>query len=127
MKRSQDLEAESSDVIAVMDETAPADKAGIYYVVSAAILLDPTSAKPALEAVLPPGRRRPFHWVLEGVRARNRMLDLLVTSGVAAHVVVHYPTGRRRQEQARRDAISELVPLVIADGAEELIIESRAA
>jgi hypothetical protein len=112
-------------MIAVIDEAAPADKAGIYYVVTAAIILDPIGAKESLAAVLPPGRRRPFHWVTEGVQARARMLDFLVSSGLAAHAVVHYPTGRRRQEQARKAAIEELVPLAIADGAEELIIESR--
>jgi hypothetical protein len=114
-------------MIAVMDEAAPADNAGIYYVVTAAIILDPINAKEGLSTVLPPGRLRPFHWVSEGVQARALMLDLLVASGVAAHVVVHYPTGRRRQEQARKAAISELIRLVIADGAEELIIESRSA
>ena len=54
------------------------------------------------------------------------MLDLLVGHGMVGHVVVHYPTGRRRQEQARRSALEELVPRAIADGAEGLIIESRA-
>jgi hypothetical protein len=53
------------------------------------------------------------------------MVELLIQTGVVAHVVVHYPTGRRRQEEARRSAMVELVPLVVAEGAAELIIESR--
>jgi uncharacterized membrane protein len=113
-------------VIAVIDETAPADRGGIYYVVSAAILLDADATRLGLRSVLREGRKRPFHWADEGPAARARMLDLLMTHGLVGHVVVHYPTGRRRQEQARRLALEELVPLAIADGAQELIIESRA-
>lgn len=113
-------------MIAVVDEAAPADRGGIYYVVSAAVLLDASATRLGLRSVLPEGRKRPFHWVDEGPAARTRMLDLLESHGLVAHVVVHYPTGRRRQEQARQSALEELVPLVIADGAKELIIESRA-
>jgi len=39
---------------------------------------------------------------------------------------VHYPTGRRRQEAARGAAFEELLPLLIGDGVDHLIIESRA-
>jgi hypothetical protein len=112
-------------VIAVMDETTPADRSGLYYVVSVAVVLDEVAAKDALAGVLPKGRVRPFHWISEGVMARGRMLDLIEACGVVSHVVVHYPTGRRRQEEARRDAIRELIPLAVGDGARELIIESR--
>lgn len=113
-------------MIAVVDETAPADRGGIYYVVTAAIVLDADTTRLALGSLLAEGRKRPFHWSEEGPAARGRMLDLLVGHGMVGHVVVHYPTGRRRQEQARRSALEELVPLAIADGAQELIIESRA-
>jgi hypothetical protein len=116
---------ETPPIIAVVDEAAPADRGGIYYVVTAALLLEPNRARTALADVIPSDRIRPFHWALEGTQARERMLGVLTEAGVVAHVVVHYPTGRRRQEEARRSAMSELVPLVIADGAGELIIESR--
>lgn len=113
-------------MIAVMDETTPADRSGLYYVVSVAVLLDEGATKDALADVLPKGRVRPFHWISEGVAARGRMLDLIEACGVVSHVLVHYPTGRRRQEEARRAAIRELVPLAVNEGARELVIESRA-
>ncbi len=112
-------------MIAVVDEAAPADGAGIYYVVTAAIVLDERATRGALAGVLPKGRARPFHWAQEGPAARSRMLDLVEAQGLVAHVVVHHPTGRRRQEHARRAALGELVPLAIGEGADELIIESR--
>lgn len=113
-------------MIAVIDETAPADRGGIYYVVTAALVLDADGTRLGLRTVLTEGRKRPFHWADEGPAARARMLNLLVSHGIVGHVVVHYPTGRRRQEQARQSALHELVPLAIAEGARELIIESRA-
>jgi hypothetical protein len=115
----------SAPVIAVIDETSPEDRGGIYYVVTAAVLLNAKDVVTGLNGVVPTGRQKPFHWAKEGTRARQRMLDLIVDSGVVAHVVVHYPTGRRRQEEARRLALRELLPLVVAEGAEELVIESR--
>lgn len=114
-------------IIAVIDETAPEDKRGIYYVVTAALLLDADQVRSSLRDVLPSGRRRPFHWANEGPQARDRMMSVIIDTGVVAHVCVHHPTGRRRQEEARRSAIGELLPMIVADGAEELIIESRSA
>ncbi len=124
---SDDQADREAPIVAVIDETAPADRGGIYYVVTAAIMLDPDVVRHGLAEVVPSDRIRPFHWASEGPRARTRMIDLLIDAGVVAHVVVHYPTGRRRQEEARREAMVELVPLVVADGAEHLIIESRSA
>lgn len=114
-------------MIALMDETSPTGPRGIYYVVSVAVLLDVDDVTDKLAGVLPNQRKRPFHWVNEGPHARDAMLELLCTSGVAGHVVVHHPTGRRRQEEARGLAVRELVPLAVLDGATELIIESRSA
>lgn len=122
---SSEMNDPSTPIIAVMDETAPEDPHGIYYVVTAAILLEVDAARQALAGVIAPGRQRPFHWASEGTHAREPMMELLIDQGVVAHAVVHYPTGRRRQEDARRSAIAELMPLVVADGASELIIESR--
>lgn len=116
---------DESLIVAVLDEAAPADRGGIYYIVTAAIMLDVNAVRRGLNEVVPTDRTRPFHWATEGPQARNRMVELLIEAGVVAHVVVHYPTGRRRQEEARRSAMVELVPLVVAEGAAELIIESR--
>lgn len=112
-------------IIAIIDEAAPADRQGIYYVVTAAIMLDVAAVQQGLAEVVPTGRIRPFHWATEGPQARNRTVELLIEAGVVAHVVVHYPTGQRRQEEARHSAMVELVPLAVAEGAAELIIESR--
>lgn len=130
MDRSGDLqrsELDAAPITAVVDEASPAGRHGIYYVVTAAMLLDPGQVTQALGEVIPPGRKRPFHWAVEGPHARGRMMQLIEDLGVVAHVCVHYPTGRRGQEAARRSALQELVPAVVAEGAEELIIESRSA
>jgi hypothetical protein len=63
----------------------------------------------------------------EGPKVRNRILECLIALGACAHVVVHHPTGRRRQERARAAALGCLLPRVILDGATELLIESRGA
>lgn len=103
-------------IIAVVDETSPSDRMGIYYVVTAAILLDPDATLSGLTSVVPTRRTRPFHWATEGPHARGRMLGLIRESGVVAHVVVHHPTGRKQQERSRSAAMQELIPLAIADG-----------
>lgn len=112
-------------MIAVIDESSPEGPGGIYYVVSAAVLLDADVVGTALGALFDAQRTRPFHWTREGPEARARVVELLCTSGVVAHVTVHHPVGRRRQEQARTAALEELVPLIAAEGATELVIESR--
>lgn len=112
-------------MIALIDETSPLGPGGIYYVVSAAVLLDPDGVADELGGIFGAGRTQPFHWVTEGSEVLDRMLNLICNNGVIAHVTVHYPTGRKRQEEARRLALSELVPLVALEGANDLIIESR--
>lgn len=116
---------DGSGFTAVVDEATPEGRGGIYYVVTAAVLLDVAQVRTAIAGVLPSGRRRPFHWASEGPQARERMLELIASTGVVAHVVVHHPTGRRRQEEARRLALTELVPVLLDDGVDDLIIESR--
>jgi hypothetical protein len=115
-------------VIALIDEVAPEDKRGIYYVVTAAVLLgEEVDARGALSELLPAGRRRAFHWHTEGRTTREAMMGCIDRLGVVAHVCVHYPTGRRRQEAARGAAFEELLPVLIDDRVDHLIIESRAA
>ena len=62
-------------MLAVMDETSPSDSGGIYYVVAATIILheDSSQAREILRAVVSePGRKRPFHWHIEGSESRHR-------------------------------------------------------
>jgi len=114
-------------VIALVDEVAPEDKSGIYYVVTAAVLLlEEADARGVLSELLPAGRQRPFHWHTEGRTTREAMMGCIDRLGVVAHVCVHYPTGRRRQEAARTAAFEELLPVLIGDGVDHLVIESRA-
>jgi hypothetical protein len=115
-------------VRAMLDESVPLVRGHYAYVVVATVLMeeDPVAIKAALGAVVAnPGRRTPFHWHQEGEEVRGRMVRCLIDLGASAHVVVHYPTGRRRQEAARRAAIEELLPVLLHEGVTDLVIESR--
>jgi len=111
---------------ALFDESVPLVGVDYAYLVVATILIDDDEAevKKAIARVVG-DRLRGFHWVDEGLVVRDRMLDCLIELGACAHIVVHHPTGRYRQEQARSAALRHLLPLVLAEGATELLIESR--
>lgn len=113
-------------MIAACDETTPEGPDGIFCVVTAAVILaDEAATKAALEGVLPKGRNRPFHWHREGPAARTAMLQAIEELGVVSHVHVHYPTGRRRQEEARMRCLGGLTVALVEDGVDELRIETR--
>jgi hypothetical protein len=114
-------------MFAAMDETTPNTPTGDFYVIAASVtLLNHAEARQALRQVLnSPKRVQPFHWYKEGPTNRNRMLDCLSEMGAVAHVCVHYPTHRKGHEAARARAIEQIVPLLIHDGVDELLIESR--
>jgi len=113
-------------VFAALDESTPELPNGIAYVMTGVVLLaNEAAARSAAQAVVPPGRLRPFHWHREGPVAREAMMSCLVETGAIARVYVHTPTGRRRQEAARAKALGLLVPELVAEGAEHLCIESR--
>jgi hypothetical protein len=114
---------------AVLDETVQIDRRGLYYVVAGTVLVaDPVATKQALDRVLVnPNRKRAFHWIDEGPEARDRMVSCLIEVGACAHVCVHYPTARAGQVAARSRALRRVVPLLLYDGVDDLIIESRSA
>ncbi len=113
---------------AVLDETTPEGPGGVFCVVAAAILTaDEAEARHSVRTVLPPDRRRSFHWKEEGPRARFRMLEVIEELGVVAHVCDHYPTGSRRLESARAAALRSVMDQLLDDGVAELIIEARRA
>ncbi len=90
------------EMIAVIDETSPEGNGGVYYVVTAAILMNhPDAATRTLVNVIG-NRTRPFHWAQEGSQSRNRMLDALCELEVLATPWIHYPTGRKQQESVRQ-------------------------
>ena len=112
---------------ASLDETCPELPGGVAYVVAVTIVLaDEAAADGALSHVLiEPGRKRPFHWHTEGPKAKERLVACLVALGAVAHVVVHYPTGRRKTEAARASTLREVVVQLVADGVDDLVIESQ--
>ncbi|MGA3354990.1 MAG: hypothetical protein ABSD85_17685 [Acidimicrobiales bacterium] len=114
-------------LFAMLDEAMPADHQGIYYVVAAAVVIgDQEEARQAASAVIAnPRRTLPFHWYREGTRARDGITECLVTMGAVAHVCVHYPTGRHKQAAARERGLEVVVPRLVHDGVDELLIESR--
>ena len=112
---------------AALDETYPELRGGIAYVVAATVVVaDEAATAAALSTVvIEPGRKRPFHWHSEGPTAKTRLVDCLIKLGAVAHVCVHYPTGRKKIETARAAGLREVIPLLLAEGTTELIIESR--
>lgn len=115
--------------IAAVDESTPEGSGGIFYVVTAAILLEgpERSAQELSRVVAGPGRTRPFHWHLEGSTTRTRMLSCLDEIGACAHVHVTYPVGRKKQEIARSAGLLAVTDRSMDDGATGLVIESRTA
>jgi len=114
-------------LLAALDETMDEDSSGMYYVVAATVVIaEPDEARDALRQVIDGrGRHRAFHWHQEGSEVRRRMLKCLAELGVVAHVCVHYPTGRKKLEKARGVALTKLVPCLLDEGVDELMIESR--
>jgi hypothetical protein len=111
---------------AFFDETVPMVDGDFAYVVVATLLIADHSVniKHAARSII--GKRsRGFHWIDEGSAIRQAAITCLIELGACAHVVVHHPTARRSQERARKAALERLLPLVIEDGATELLIESR--
>ena len=123
-----ELEADDppqSPIVAVVDETTPFLGGGIGYAVVSGILLgDVGEVQATMPAVIPAGRRRPFHWHLEGVAAKAAAVAALVDLDVVARAVV-VPCGRRRQEAARAVALAATVEQLVDDGCQQLVIEAR--
>ncbi|MGH9093713.1 MAG: hypothetical protein ACRDXE_00990 [Acidimicrobiales bacterium] len=112
---------------AALDETFSEHGAGIAYVVAATVVVaDEVATTAALQRVLTQQRRtRPLHWRREGPVAKGRLVDCLIEVGAIGHVCVHYPTGRKKLEAARARGMREVIPRLVADGANDLTIESR--
>jgi hypothetical protein len=114
---------------AYLDEATPEVEGALAYIVVATVLIeDDQAVAVALKSIFADRRRsNPFHWHREGTEARERMISCLVDLGAIAHVVVHHPTGRRKQEQARADSLRVVLPMLHHDGVSELVIESRSS
>jgi len=113
------------DLIAVMDETIPAMGAGVYYVVTTAVILDPRNIQGELATFFDdtPGRKNPFHWHKEGPTARARILDLVIDHGVVA-ICTYQSVARNKQTRARKRLIEVTADRLAHEEVEHLIIES---
>ncbi len=113
------------NLIAVMDETTPQLGAGIYYVLTTAIIMTPEELTTAISGLFAdtPGRTRPFHWITEGVAAKQRMIDIITGSGVVA-ISRYQSVGRKSQNQARTLLIKALASDLAREKIDYLVIES---
>ena len=112
-------------VIAYVDESARPGPEGVYYLVTAGVVVgaDPEQARRTLAKLRPPQGR--FHWRQERERGRLAMLDAMAELGTAAFVAWRYPIGKRRQEEARRRCLTTLLDDLRHEGVDELVIERR--
>ncbi len=113
------------DLIAVMDETTPHLGAGVYYVLTTAVTMAPGELTAAIHGLFSdtPGRTRPFHWITEGVTAKQRMIDIIIDSGVVA-ISRHQSVGRKSQNQAREILIKAIADDLAREKIDHLVIES---
>ena len=115
-------------MIAVIDESTPEAGGGVFYVVTAGIVFDENVevARAAMRNVIDaPGRTRSFHWHREGSTVRGAMCAAIEQLGVVAHVTVGHPTARHGQERARALALARMLPQLLGDGVDEVLIERR--
>lgn len=115
----------AGDLVAVLDETSPAIGAGIYYVVSSAVVIEPEHLVGDLANFFrdTPGRERPFHWHKEGVAAKQRMIDLIIDHAVMASSR-YLSTPRKGQARARQQLLRVIADELHHAQIDHLIIES---
>lgn len=112
-------------VVAVVDESARIAGAGVYYLICAAVIIEPGEAREALQHVV--GERpRPFHYSQEGARIIDAMVDLMVDLDVSASCRWR-SVGRRQQVATRPDLLKGHLPELASIGVTHLIIEAGEA
>ena len=110
------------DVVAVIDESSPAAGAGIYYVVTAAVIFDWSAMRHRVAGLIGE-RTSPFHYRREGPEAIERMAAALEEAEPMA-TVLWRSVARRGQVAARRDLLAAHARRLADDGITHLIIES---
>lgn len=112
-------------MIAYVDESARAGPEGVYYLVTAGVIVavDPEQARRTLVKLRPLGGR--FHWYRERQQGRMAMLDAMAELGTAAFVIWSYPVGRKRQEPARERCMTALLANLDREGIHQVVIERR--
>ena len=73
-------------VVAVVDESSRTAGAGVYYILSAVLIPEPSTVMRALDHVVG-DRRRPFHYTEEGPEALERMVRLFESETLLATVL----------------------------------------
>ena len=110
------------DVLAVIDESSPVAGAGVYYIVTAAVVLDWSNIRHRVVGVVGE-RTSPFHYRREGPEAIERMATVLEEAELVASVLWR-PVARRGQVAARRGLLAAHARRLADDGVTHLIIES---
>lgn len=112
----------AGDLVAVVDESAHDAGGGVYYVVGAAVVLEPAAVTVQLHSLIAE-RKRVVHWASEGPAMRTRLLDVLCEVAVAA-TVQWAPAGRRGQIGKRSELLTEIATWANGEGVEHLVIEA---
>lgn len=111
------------DLVVVVDESSPVLAGGVAYVVAAGALLSVGDVRAELAMLFTSPRKNPFHWSKEGTETRNRMLDMIISTGIVA--IAHCKqVGRSGQTPARREMLKLTSDWAQTEGASHLIIES---
>lgn len=111
------------DLVVVVDDSSPKVAGGVAYVVAAAALLSVSDVHAELAMLFSSQRKNPFHWSKEGTDTRNRMLDIIIGTGIVA--IAHCThVGRSGQVSARRNMIELTSDWAQLEGASHMIIES---
>ncbi len=118
-------EVYTGDVLAVLDETSPMIGAGVYYVVTTAIIVNPAAIVSDLDSFFTdtPNRKKPFHWHREGQQTITKMIDLIVCHQITA-TVLYRSVSRRGQKHARKDLLKEHTQRAHQVGVSHLILEA---
>ncbi len=110
------------DLVGLVDESGHEARGGVYYVVGAAVVVQPAEVAGLLQALVAE-RTNVVHWAREGPAMRQRLLDLMCDS-VAAARVLWSATGRTGQVVARAQLLTGIATWANGEGVEHLIIES---
>jgi len=112
------------DIIAVVDESGAPSGGAVGFVLAAAVVFAPIAdIELALTtAVFTTGRKRPFHWLHEGVEKRSAVIEIVCEHGMAMHVRYRW-CGRKGQASARRDLLATTSELLTNEGVTHLAIE----
>ncbi len=115
----------TGDVLAVLDETSPMIGAGVYYVVTTAIIINPATVVADLDSFFDgtPNRKKPFHWHREGQQTITKMIDLIVDHEIKA-TVLYRSVSRKGQKHARKALLEEHTQRAHQLGVSHLILEA---